>query len=291
MATTREIRRRIRSIKNTAKITKAMELVAASKMRRAQENVLATRPYANRMWELIQHLGSRITPEELEAHPLLRPRPEVKAVGLVLITPDRGLCGPLNSNILRMATRFILDQEVPVSLLCIGRKGRDYMRHYGYRVLAEVEGLGDYPRLMDVVPIARNVIDGYLSGEFDRVYILYTDFINTLTQRPSLRQLFPVVDWGEGKEGRLASQGYIYEPDASTLLSQLLPRYVEVLIYQAVLESVASEHSARMVAMRNATENAQELIYELTLTYNKARQAGITKEIMEIVGGAAALAE
>jgi F-type H+-transporting ATPase subunit gamma len=303
---TREIRRRIQSVKNVAQITKAMETVAASRMRRAQQTVLATRPYASKMLEIIRNLAERISGDS-DTHPLLEQRP-VKNVGVVMVTADKGLAGSLNSNLIRRTTRFMLDEAtVPVSLVAVGKKGRDYMIRYGRNVIAEFIGLGAKPKLADVTGIARVVMDEYVAGRVDAVYLIYTDFINTLSQRPVVLKLLPIeahnpesvatgpiisraatADAAADTGDKAGSTDYIYEPDPDTVLQALLPRFVEVLIYQAVLENVASEQSAKLVAMRNATENAQDLIQDLTLTYNKARQASITKELAEIAGGSTA---
>ncbi|MGC8875034.1 MAG: ATP synthase F1 subunit gamma [Chloroflexia bacterium] len=291
MSTIREIRRRIRSIRNMAQITKAMEAVSASKMRRAMANMLASRDYSQRMWEVINDLVDRYTPPNGNPlHPLLEVRQPVRTVGLVLVTADRGLCGSYNVEILREAVRFLREQQergLRVCLLTVGRRGRDYMLRLGADICAELTRLSDRPTLLDTVPISRSVIQGYEAGDMDAVYLAYTEFINVLSRRPRIRPLLPLTSFSERVErGRI---DYIYEPDPHSVLSQLLPRFVEVEIYQAILESLASEHSARMVSMRNATDNANELLKEMTLSYNKARQAAITKEITELTGGAAAL--
>ncbi len=283
MPSTREIRRRIRSFKNTSQSTKAMEMVSVVKMRRAQELVGASRPYAERMAELVGGLA-RLTAAE-SPDPLLVQRP-IRRVGLVLITSDRGLCGSLNSNVIRLAARTILEQGVPVDALAIGRKGRDWLVRHGSNVIAEVSGLTDRPTLLDVAPITTIAINGYREGRFDQVSVVFNRFVSISRQEPVRRQLLPVVPPPQ-EDQRLLD--YIFEPDAATVLSRLLPRYVEIEVFQAVLEAVASEHSARMIAMHNATQNANEVIQELTLSYNKARQAGITKEILEIAAGAEAL--
>jgi len=287
----REIRRRIRSIKSMGQITKAMEAVAASNMRRAMANVLASRDYSQRMWEVINDLVDRYSPPNGKPlHPLLEVRRPVRAAGLVLVSGDRGLCGSYNVEIIREGVRFLREQEergVTVRLLTVGRRGRDYMLRLGAGIAAEVTRLRDRPSLMDTLPISRALIQGCQRGEYDEAYLAYTEFVNVLTRRPRVRRLLPLTSFGEGTEtGRI---DYIYEPDPFTVLSQLLPRFVEVEVYQAILESLASEHSARMVSMRNATDNANELLKELTLTYNKVRQTVITKEITELTGGAAAL--
>jgi len=305
LATTREIRRRIRSIRNTAQITKAMETVAASRMRRAQERVLAARPYAEKSRLVLQDLASRTRAGEA-VHPLLQQRP-VQRVGLVLITADRGLCGGFNTDLVRQASNFILEQSQPVSIIAIGRKGRDFMVRYGRDVIADFPPLSAQPVLADILPIGRLIISDYTvdparpeKPTLDRVFLLYTRFISTLSHHPVLQQLLPIPTsmLGSGGAAEQGSRGelpptstpprtavqkaptavdYIYEPSSAAVLDELLPRFVEVQIYQAILESIASEQAARMVAMRNATDNALDIIDELTLSYNKARQAAITK--------------
>ena len=290
MPTIREIRRRIRSVRNMAQITKAMEAVSASKMRRAQANVLASRAYAQSMWRVINDLVDRYTPPDGQPlHPLLSPRPEIRTAALVLVTADRGLCGAYNLEIIREGVRFLREQQekgVAVRVLAVGRRGLDYMRRLGVEIAAELTKLKDRPNLVDTQPISHILIEDFTGGKIDAAYLAYTEFVNVLTHRPQLRSLLPLLSFAERLEGRV---DYIYEPDPLTVLSQLLPRFVEVEVYQAILESIASEHSARMVSMRNATDNANELVKELTLSYNKARQAAITKEITELTGGAAAL--
>ncbi len=293
MSAVREIRRRIRSVKNMAQITKAMEAVSASKMRRAMANVLASRAYSQRMWDVINDLVDRYTPPGgAPLHPLLAPRAEVRNVAMVLVSADRGLCGSYNVEIIREGLRFIREQQergVAVKVLAVGRRGRDYMVRLGVDVIAELTRLRDRPTLLDTVPIARVIINGYERGEFDAVHLAYTEFINVLTRRPRVRSLLPLTSFAERIEGGRVD--YIYEPAPQEVLERLLPRFVEVEVYQAILEGLASEHSARMVSMRNATDNANDLVKELTLTYNKVRQAAITKEITELTGGAAALGE
>lgn len=289
MPSTREIRRRIRSVKNLSQITRAMEMVAASKMRRAQRNVLATRPYSDRMIDLMGELTGRLVGPRTGT--LLEIREPVRAVGVVVITPDRGLAGSLVSNVLRRTGRFILEQQEQgrgIEVFTIGKKGRDFLVRNGQRLTAEVTRLGDYPRLADTLGIATNVINGFMEGRYDEAYIVYSQFVNTLTQRPVVKRIIPVEPVEEPAE---KMNDYNYEPDQQDVLRELLPRFVEVQLYQAVLEAIASEHSARMVAMRNATDNAKELGRELNLTYNKTRQANITKEVAEISSGAAALQE
>ncbi|HLH72321.1 MAG TPA: ATP synthase F1 subunit gamma [Chloroflexota bacterium] len=285
MPSTREIRRRIRSVKNTSQITNAMEMVSAVKMRRAQALVSESRPYADHMAELVSGLA-HMTGSTEPVNPLLVQRP-IQNIGVIVITSDRGLCGSLNANVIRRAARFILDQSVPIQAMAIGRKGRDWLARHAGDVIAEVSGLSDRPTLLDVSPITTLAINGYREGRFDRVDLIYNKFVSTMRQEVVQRQILPVVPTEATVNARLID--YIFEPSAATVLDQLLPRYVEVQVYQAVLDATASEHSARMVAMHNATQNARDVVQELTLSYNKARQAGITKEILEISAGAEAL--
>jgi F-type H+-transporting ATPase subunit gamma len=284
MPSVRDIRRRIRSVSNTAKITKAMSMIAASKMRRAQEMALQGRPYSERLRALLSNLAAQ-RPEEEDVHPLLRRR-EPNNVTVVLITPDRGLTGGLHSKINRATGQFLLGQSAKTRLVTMGRKGRDFMVRTGQEVQAVLTDLGDRPSLLDVTPAASIVIDDYTNGRVDAVYMAYADFVSMVVQRPVLQPLLPVVP------AELRSQdavGYIYEPTSDAVLSELLPRFVELELYHAVLESVASEQSARMVAMRSATDNANEMVVDLTLEMNKARQETITNELLDIVGGAAAV--
>ena len=290
MPSTREIRRRIRSVRNLAQITRAMEMVSASKMRRAQRNVLATRPYADRLRDVMSSLMAGTSGSHKGT--LLEVRAEVKNVALILITPDRGLAGSLVANILRRTARFVVDEKAKgrnVKVLAIGKKGRDFLNRSGQDLLAEVTKLGDYPKLADILGVSTNVIQGFLKGDFDEAYIVYSQFVNTLVQRPAVRRILPVE--ADESAPASASSNYNDEPDEDVVLKDLLPRFAEVQIYQALLEAIASEHSARMVAMRNATDNAKDLRRELSLTYNKTRQANITKEVSEIASGAAALAD
>ena len=283
MPSTREIRRRIRSIENTAKITKAMELVAASKMRRAQDRALAGRPYAERLSWVLADLAEtmpQMDPDTL--HPLLQRR-EVKQACIIHITPNRGLAGGLPTSLNRRASALALELAVPTSVVAIGKKGRDYFRRTDVNMRATFTELGDYPEYLDILPIARVVIDDYLANEYDQVFIVYPYYVNTMTQEPRVHQLLP-VEPPEDKATKAID--YIYEPDRESVLAELLPRYVEMQIYEAILESIASEQSARMVAMRNATDAAEEVLEELTLARNKARQEQITKELLDIVGGA-----
>jgi len=290
MPSTREIRRRIRSVKNMSQITRAMEMVSASKMRRAQRNVLATRPYADRLLDVMGELTDRAI-GAARIGTLLEVRPNVRAVGLIVVTPDKGLTGSMITNVLRRSGRFILDERGrgrQIETLAVGKKGRDFLVRTGQNLIAEVTKLGDYPRLVDMLGIATNVIEGFLEQRYDEVYVIYSEFVNTLVQRPALKRLLPVEAPNEPDEKKW---DYNYEPDQDEVLDALLPRFVEVQLYQAILESIASEHSARMVAMRNATDNARDLSRDLTLSYNKTRQANITKEVSEIASGAAALTE
>ena len=300
MASTRELKRRIRSVKNIAQVTRAMQMVAASRMRRAQEQALASRPYANKAWEILTHLASQ-RGDTQQLHPLLLQRYEIRNVAIIMITADKGLAGAYNSNMIRATNRFMAENNWPEArLITVGRKGRDFMVRYGRNVVAEFADLPAQPTTLDIGPIARLVIDGFLSGEYDEVYLAYTNFINTLRQEPVIHLLLPIHPGGTeskvmGEHLTLqTSPGpveYLYEPDPITLLDTILPRFTELQIYQAVLEALASEHSARMVAMRNATENAKDLVSDLTLTYNKARQNAITKEMLDIAGGAEALSQ
>lgn len=261
-----------------------MELVAASRMRRAQQAVVAARPYADKMMEVIAHLAEQTSrANDGVLHPLLQRRPTTGRVAIVLITSDRGLAGGLNANVLRHTAAHILSQEAPVSITAVGRKGRDFALRYGRELRAEFLGLGDRPKYLDIVPVAKIVIDDFCAGYVDRVDLIYTRFHSTLSQRPTVQPLLPIEP---SPEGASHPTDFIYEPSAAEVLANLLPRYVEVEIYRALLEAVASEHSARMVAMRNATDNANEIVRNLTLMYNQARQAAITSELIDIVGGA-----
>ncbi len=285
MANVRLIRRRIRGVKSIAKITRAMEMIATSRMRRAQERGLAGRPYSQKIQQVLADLAALPQTEEV-LHPLLQRRP-VNKIAIVHITPDRGLCGGLNANLNRKAAAFILEQKVPVSVIGVGRRGIDFMRRYRRDVRAEFTQIGDRPSLLDTLPISRIIIDDYTNGVCDQVYLVYAQFISTMVQKPVLQQILPIEP---AQIPSAQNVEYIYEPSPSVVLNGLLPRFVEMQVYHAVLENIASEQSARMVAMRNATENANELIDELTLMQNKARQETITKELLDITGGAAALA-
>jgi F-type H+-transporting ATPase subunit gamma len=296
MASTREIRRRILSVKNIAQVTRTQQMVASSKMRRAQERVQQSRPYAEQLRALVSRLA-RVTGEDVGGEiALLKQRP-VRKIGIVVIAPDRGLCGALPSNINRKAAvtaveeqrRFAEQGERPtVDYVVVGRKARDFVIRNRLRMIAEFTNYGDRPSLMDATAIAQVAVDAFLKGEVDVVYLVYAKFVSTVTQQPIAVQLLPVRPPTE-QPGESSTVEYIYEPDAASIYEALLPRYVDVQVYQAMLEAVASEQSAKMVAMKNATDNANELIQDLTLTYNKARQASITTQILEVVAGAEAL--
>lgn len=269
-----------------------MQMIAAAKMRRAQEQVLASRPYAQKAWEVLLHLSEQPGAKD-QLHPLLTARP-VERICIVLFTSDRGLAGSYNTNIIRATVDFIEKSGKPVSLVTVGRKGRDFFRRSGRSIIAEFTKIPDRPKLVDVLPIARIVITDFLDGKFDEVYLAYTDFVNTIVQRPVVKRLLPLLpekleeqavsEYVAGTQRTLAPT-YIYEPGPAEILDTILPRFTELQVYQAVLEALASEHSARMVAMRSATDNANELIADLTLTFNRLRQEAITKEILDIVGG------
>ncbi|HLQ28305.1 MAG TPA: ATP synthase F1 subunit gamma [Ktedonobacteraceae bacterium] len=293
MASTREIRRRIRSVKNTAQITKAMQMVASSKMRRAQERVQQARPYAEQIRELVSRLANAAGDNIGEGVVLLKQRP-IHNIGMVLITPDRGLCGALPSNINRKAVASALDvqntiaaqgEHPGVGFVTVGRKGRDFIVRTQQRMLAEFTNYGDKPALNDATAIAQVAVDAFQKGEVDAVYLVYAKFINTVTQQPVSVQLLPVQPPSKEEKGEQQVVDYIYEPDAKTIFEALLPRYVDVQVYQALVETVASFYSAQMIAMKNATDSANDLVQDLTLTYNKARQSAITMQILEVVAG------
>ena len=288
MASVRQIRRRIRSVQNTAKITNALQLVAASKMRRAQQRALAARPYAERMRFVLGNLAAQAAGAEDQAiHPLLQRRTGDRTL-LIYVTPNRGLAGGLPSSLNRRAGGFALEQGGPVAVVAVGRKGRDFFRRLRYQITAEFIDLGDYPTVADTLPMSRIAMEEFVSGRTDRVFLLYADFVNTAVQRPTVRQLLPVQP-PEGAAGRAGQVEYIWEPSPPAVLEQILPRYVEMQVYEAVLENAASEQSARMVAMKNATDAANDMVQTLTLVMNKARQEQITRELLDIVGGVAAL--
>lgn len=287
MAGSKEITGKIKSIENTKKVTSALEMVSASKIKKSQDLMRATRPYARKIREVMSHLG-RANPEY--RHPFTIRRDEVRKVSYIIVSTDRGQCGGLNSNLFKLAiadAREWRAKGAELSLVTIGKKATAYFRNLQVNIEASTSGLGDKPRIDKLIGSVKIVLDAYRKGEVDRVFLVYNDFINTMSQRPVLETFLPLPESDE--EGIPDIWDYIYEPDAEKLLDTVLTRYIEAQIYQAVLENLASEHAARMVAMKNATENAAELIGELKLAYNKARQAAITQEISEIVGGAAAV--
>jgi F-type H+-transporting ATPase subunit gamma len=280
MASQRDIRRRIGAVRNIKQITRAMQFVAASKLKRAQDATLAARPYSEVIDEVLADLATVLSGED---HPLLAEREGGKRL-VVLVTTDRGLAGPLNTNTIRFAAREITDHAGDLAVVTVGRKGRDSMRRAGVPLEAHFAGFGDRPTFADVIPLARLITDDFLEGKIGRVDIIYSRFVTTLTQKPEMDRLLP-IEPSEDTEGIPGNQ-FIFEPDAATVLTQLLPRYVATRLFQAVLEAKASEESSRMVAMKNATENAEELIEDLTLSYNKVRQSNITREMIEIASGA-----
>ena len=292
MAGSKEIRTKIKSVQNTRKITKAMEMVAASKMRKAQERMRAARPYADKIRNVAAHMA-QANPEY--RHPFLVKRDTVKNAGMIVVTTDKGLCGGLNTNILRMVVAKFKELDaagVKTQVSAIGNKGFGFMNRLGAKLVSHVIGLGDTPHLDKLIGAVKVQLDAYEKGEVDVVYVAYTRFINTMKQESVVEQLLPLTaDKLEqsAAEKQAYSWDYIYEPDAQTVVDELLVRYVEALVYQAVAENMASEQSARMVAMKSASDNAKNVIGELQLSYNKARQAAITKELSEIVGGAAAV--
>jgi F-type H+-transporting ATPase subunit gamma len=313
----REIRRRIKSIKSTRQITKAMEMVSAAKMRRAVANVLATRPYATLAWDMVKEISQK---SHSGSHALLEERENIKKIGLILITSNRGLAGSFNANVINLARSFIRrhreEVKVEADLVIMGKKGRDVVVKHGHTVIAEFTKVDVTTRVDEVRPLARLAMEEYLKGTYDRIVMVYTDFVSTLTQKPRVKQLLPIV--GEdpylGQLGKVEApirpndantrqafegvvdasegaieDGYLFEPSPKAVLDELLPRLVEMQIYQAILESDASEHSARMLAMKNASEAAGDMMNELTLLFNQTRQAGITQEIAEISAGRIAI--
>jgi F-type H+-transporting ATPase subunit gamma len=299
MPSIREIRQRIRSVKNTAKITKAMQMVASSKMRRSQDRVEKARPFAEQIRELVTRMATASNSDDMgEDLALLQQRP-VKNIGIVLISPDRGLCGALPSNINRQATHTALDesnrlaergQKPGINFVAVGKKGRDFILRTEQHMIAEFTDYGDHPGMADATAIAQVAVDAFLKEEVDVVFLIYAKFVNTATQTPVTLQLLPVQPpEAEEKEQAGPTAEYIYEPNEQELFKALLPRYVDVQIYQALLEAIASQYSAQMVSMKNATDNANDLVQDLTLTYNKVRQAAITTQILEVVAGSEAL--
>ena len=286
MAVGKEIRTQIKSIKNTQKITRAMEMVAASKMRKAQDRMEASRPYADKMRSVINHLA-HAHPEY--KHPYMEAR-DISRVGVIVITSDRGLCGGLNTNLLRSMTATMKqwkDQNIDIQICAVGKKASAFFNRFGGNVVAQATGLGDTPQIEDLIGTVKVMLDAYDNGDIDALYLVHNDFVNTMTQKPMTHQLLPIQ--AEEEEELKHHWDYLYEPEAKDVLDALLMRYVESLVYQGVVENLACEQAARMVAMKSASDNAGNLISDLQLVYNKARQAAITQEISEIVGGAAAV--
>ena len=301
MATERELNKRIRSIRNISQVTSALAAVSAAKATKAQQQVMATRDYAGKAYEILINLAAQPGSNGSVTHPLLTARSEIKKSALILITGDRGLAGAYNANIVSSAEKFLEAITTPVDVIAVGRKGRDLMIRRGHNVSASFDGVPDSPSFLDIVSIARLSIDEYLDGNVDDVFIAYTDFISLASRVPRVKQLLPLVpldltemavsEYVEDVDLRgVAERIYEYEPQPNILLNTIVPRFTELQVYQSVLEAKASEHSARMVAMNNATDNAAELIEYLILERNKARQTSITSEILDIVGGAEALA-
>lgn len=283
----KEIRNKIKSVKNTQKITRAMEMVAASKMRKAQDRMRTARPYAEKIRQVVAHL-SQAHPEY--KHPFLVARENIKRVGVIVVTSDKGLCGGLNTNLLRvdlLQMKEWQDKNIEIDVCAIGAKGMQFMQRNGFNVVSNVTHLGDTPHLDTLIGPVKLMLDAYNDGKIDALYISYNKFINTMKQDPQVEQLLPLT--GEKIEGRTHQWDYIYEPTPQVVIDELLTRYIEAIVYQAVAENMASEQSARMVAMKAASDNAGNVINELQLVYNKTRQAAITKELSEIVAGAAAV--
>ena len=285
MPSVRDMRRRIRSVQNTGKVTNAMSLIAASKMRRAQQAVTQGRPFAEKIQEIITHLSAQPSDDGAAVHPLLQVRP-LQRVGILVISPDRGLCGGMHANLNRVVGQFMLEQTVPMTAIVAGRKSRDFMVRSGQDVKAVFTELPDRPVLADTIAISHLVIDSYSEGEVDEVHLAFTRFVSTVSQMPVIQKLLPVTPASLTGSERV---GYIYEPDSLAVLGSLLPRYVEMEIFHALLESNASEQSSRMVAMRNATDNANELMNDMTLVMNRIRQDSITNELLDLIGGQIAL--
>lgn len=288
MAGAREIRTKIKSVNNTKKVTKALEMVSASKIRKAQDQMARTRPYTQMMKQVAGHIA-KANPEY--THPFMVERDEIKNVGFVIVSTDRGLCGGLNTNLFKKVLapmrEYEVEKDAKVSLVTIGQKANQFFQRLGGNIVAHKSHLGETPQLADVIGVVKTMLDAYREGTMDRVYLVYNDFVNTMTQTPQVEQLLPLPP--DHDEQVQSGWDYIYEPDANVVLDDVLVRYIEVLVFQATVENLASEHAARMIAMKAASDNANELIDDLTLAYNKARQAAITQELSEIVGGAAAV--
>jgi F-type H+-transporting ATPase subunit gamma len=296
MTTAREVRLRIRSVKNIAQVTRALQAVSASKVRKAMQAVMRTRPYATKAWQVLTHIAEQPGRESL--HPLLTRREEVRSVLVVLVTGDRGLAGAFTTNIVRFTLEQFNEYPVPVRFITVGRKGRDLMRRQGKKIIADRSNLPPDPTFGNVSEIGYIAVEEFLATQCDEVYLVYTDFINMVTQIPTMKKMLPleigeaedrVQDFARSERGLAAS--YIYEPGQSQILDEIIPRFTALQVYHAVLESLASEHAARMVAMKNATDSATELAGGLQLEYNKARQQGITNEMLDIAGGAEALVQ
>ena len=286
MANVRQIKRRIKGIQSTAKITKAMEMIAASKMRKAQERGIQGRDYADKLTQVISDLVG-MTAGSGTSYPLMEQRENIDKIGIIHISADRGQTGGLLSNLNRNAAKFIVEQHKPTKIISVGRRGGDFMRRNSLEVIADFTNLGDKPNQVDTLPISRIATQDFIEHKLDAVYISYSKFVSTAVQRPVIEQLLPIIPPSKD-EVQLVSD-CIFEPSMDEILSELLPRYVEMKVYHAILEAIASEQSARMLAMRNATDNANELISDLTLAYNKARQESITTELLDMIGGTAAI--
>ena len=296
MASAREMRMRIRSVRNISQVTRALEAVSASKVRRAINAVNATRPYATKAWQVLTHVAEQPGREQL--HPLLIERTQIENTLAVVITGDRGLAGAYNTNIIRHTAQKFDDYKVPVKYIAIGRKGRDLLLRRRKQVIAEFSNLPAAPSFADVSAIGRMAVDTFLSGEVDEVWLVYTNFHTMARQEPQIQKLLPLELEAEHEhviidrtQTRKTAAAYIYEPAEGEILDEIIPRFTALQVYQAILESLASEHAARMIAMRNATDNAHELVGALQLAYNKVRQQAITNDILDIVGGAEALAQ
>jgi F-type H+-transporting ATPase subunit gamma len=297
MANAREVKLRIKSVKNIAQVTRALQAVSASRVRKAMDTMFSTRPYANKAWQVLTHVARQPGRENL--HPLLTKRADVKNVIVIMISGDRGLAGPYNSNIIKYTFEKFGKYEVPAQFISIGRKGTELLHRRGMNIMADFRDLPAEPSFVDVSAIGRLAVDEFLSGNADEVYLMYTDFVNMVKQDPVMKKLLPLeyetevglveAEFGARKDG--ASASYLYEPGQTEILDEIIPRFTALQVFQAVLESFASEHASRMVAMKSATDNATELAGLLQLEYNKARQLGITSEILDIVGGAEALAK
>ncbi len=295
MASAREMRLRIRSVKNISQVTRALQAVSASKVRKAIAALMGTRPYATKAWQVLTHISSQ--PGRGTLHPLLTARAEVKKTLVVVISGDRGLAGAYNTNLIRFALRQFKDWPTPVSYIAVGRKGRDLLVRRRLNVIADFSNLPAAPSFSDVSAIGRMAVEEFLEGRADEVYLVYTDFVNMVKQDPTVKKLLPLeVESGEDRveafeQVKHTSAAYIYEPAENEILDEIIPRFTALQVYQSILESLASEHAARMVAMRNATDNALELVGDLQLQYNKVRQQVITNDMLDIAGGAEALAQ